>query len=57
MKTKHRQCSGEVSNNAAIVKKGANCSKRELTLRMADTSRNEKWKKECCCVAADINRY
>jgi hypothetical protein len=37
-----------------MVKKGANCSKRELTLRMADTSRNEKWKKECCCAAADI---
>jgi hypothetical protein len=36
------------------VKKCANCSKRELTLRMEDACRNEKWTKECCCPAADI---
>ncbi len=42
-----------------MVKKGANYSKRVLTLRKADTTvGGMKWKKECCCAAAEINnRY
>jgi hypothetical protein len=50
--------SGKVSNKPAMVKKGANYSKRALTLRKADTTvGGMKWKKECCCAAAEINRY
>ena len=56
---KDKAHSGEVSKEPAMVKKAANCSNRELILRIADnTVAGIKLKKECrCAVVAEINRY
>jgi hypothetical protein len=55
---KDKAHSGEVSKEPAMVKKGANCSNRELILRIADnTVAGIKQKKECRCVVAEITRY